>query len=82
MFEVYSNSLNNSKERYYLVTPLRVVAHMIICDVQFDAPSKFSYRFLKLWCQNNFLGRVETNVYLPVNLSHEDTYLKNKMVVF
>lgn len=82
MFEVYSNSLKNFKERYYLVTHLRVVSHMIMYDVQFDAPSKFSDRFLKLWCQNNFLSGVETNVYLPVNLSHEETYLKNKVVVY
>lgn len=45
-------------------------------------PPRCYDKFPKLWNQNHFLARSGTYVYLPNNLSQEETYLKKKLAPF
>lgn len=61
-----------------MVTPLTMVAHVSICDAQVDTPLRCFKKFPKFWRQNNFLAVSGTYIYLPEDMSQEETYLNNK----
>lgn len=44
IFEVYSESVNNFKDRYYLVSPLIEVAHANLYNIDFESPYQCSVK--------------------------------------
>lgn len=82
MLEDYFESVNNFKDRYYLVNPFGKVSHASLSNIYFELPYQCSDNFSKFWLQSHFLADVECYVYKLNDFSQEETYMKRNLVAF
>lgn len=69
MFELYSKSINNFKDLYYLVMTLTEVPLTRIYNIEFQPPFWCSGTISKLWLKSHIMANIGSYVYNSNNLS-------------
>lgn len=82
MYVVYSDSVKNFKDWYYLATLLTEVAHANICDIELELIFCCSSQVFKFWHHSIFLADVGSYVYNLDDLYQEKTYMKKNLEDF
>lgn len=87
MQDIYSfgdflECLKNFKNRFFLVTPLHLKAHAMVCMVGNDMRGRCTNLFNKYWNNSHLLMRNELYLYKGDELSEENMYLKKWMMGF